>query len=350
MKRVSLADVAKELKVSKTLISLVLNEKGDQHGISKTTQTRVLAKAAEMNYYPNQMARGLRMGKSGTIGLIVADIANPFYATIARKIEDETNKAGYNLIICSSDEKDDKELRLLKMLRDRQVDGLIVSSTLQRPNALADLQRLGYPIVLIDRSVPRLEVPTVLVDNFEGAYNLTQHLISLGHKRIAHLSISPAHISTLRDRVRGFRAAMRDGGFRVPAEWVMHIPFDDVRGTIERELPGLIKQKKGITAVFTANNNIAVSAMEIIRNEQLRIPEDVAFCSFDDIDLFRLCDPPVTACAQPRESIAIESVRILKDLIRNANTEAKHHEGNVILQTSLQIRPSTINGLNKQMP
>ncbi len=341
MKRVSLADVANELKVSKTLVSLVLNEKGDQHGISKLTQARVLAKAEELNYFPNQMARGLRMGKSGTIGLIVADIANPFYATIARKIEDETNKAGYNLIICSSDEKDEKELRLLKMLRDRQVDGLIVSSTLQRPNALADLKRLGYPIVLIDRSIPRLDVPAVLVDNYQGAFNLTKHLVSLGHKRIAHLSLSPAHISTLRDRLKGYRDAMKEAGIKVQSQWILNIPFDDVRGTVERELPGMISEKKGVTALFTANNNIAVAALEVIRNLGLKIPDDVAFCSFDDIDLFRLCDPPVTACAQPREEIATEAVRILKDLIRKSDNGETNSVNNLVLSTTLEIRPST---------
>ncbi|HRZ42057.1 MAG TPA: LacI family DNA-binding transcriptional regulator [Bacteroidales bacterium] len=344
MKRVSLADVANDLKVSKTLVSLVLNQKGDQHGISKQTQARVLAKAEELNYFPNQMARGLRMGKSGTIGLIVADIANPFYATIARKIEDETNKAGYNLIICSSDEKDEKELRLLKMLRDRQVDGLIVSSTLQRPNALADLKRLGYPIVLIDRAIPRLDVPAVLVDNYQGAFNLTKHLIDLGHKRIGHLSLSPVHISTLRDRLKGYKDALKAAGIKHQSSWILNIPFDDVRGTVEKELPAMIGGKKGVTALFTANNNIAVSALEVIRNMGLNIPHDMAFCSFDDIDLFRLMDPPITACAQPREEIAIESVKLLKDLIKKVGNGEAASADNLVLSTTLRLRPSTLNG------
>lgn len=345
MKRVSLADVANELKVSKTLVSLVLNEKGDQHGISKQTQARVLAKAEELNYYPNQMARGLRMGKSGTIGLIVADIANPFYATIARKIEDETNKAGYNLIICSSDEKDEKELRLLKMLRDRQVDGLIVSSTLQRPNALADLKRLGYPIVLIDRAIPRLDVPAILVDNYQGAFNLTKHLISLGHKRIGHLSLSPAHISTLRDRLKGYRDALKEAGIKLQSKWVLQIPFDDVRGTVERDLPQMVAGTKGVTALFTANNNIAVSALEVIRNMGMDMPNDMAFCSFDDIDLFRLMDPPITACAQPSEEIAIEAVKMLREMIRRTGNGEPTAVDHLVLQTTLMIRPSTVNGI-----
>ncbi|MFO7723580.1 MAG: LacI family DNA-binding transcriptional regulator [Bacteroidales bacterium] len=345
MKRVSLADLSSELHVSKTLISLVLNNKGDQHGISKATQAKVIAKAAEMNYFPNQMARGLRIGKSGTIGLIVADIANPFYAVIARYIEDEVNKLGYNLIICSSDEKDEKEYRLLRMLRDRQVDGLIVSSTLRKPNALMELKRLGYPIVLIDRDMPKLGVPTVLVNNHKGAYELTRHLISQGHKRIAHVSLSPNYLSTIRDRVKGYRDAMKDSGIRISSRWVINVPFDDVPEAIERVLPEVIKQPGGATAIFTANNNLAVAVLGTLRNHGFRIPEDIALCSFDDVDLFRFSHPPITACEQPSREIAAESVRLLSKLIeQKASSEGIE---SVLLNTTLNLRSSTTNGSPK---
>lgn len=339
MKRVSLADVAGQLQVSKTLVSLVLNDKGDQHGISKATQQRVLAKASEMNYFPNQMARGLRIGRSGAIGLIVADIANPFYANIARKIEDETHKAGYSLIICSSDEKDEKELRLLKMLRDRQVDGIIVSSTLHKPYALQDLKRLAYPIVLIDRAIPKLEVPTVLVDNFEGAYRLTRHLIDQGYRRIVFLSVTPNYLSTIRDRNLGYRRALRDACIQVSRQWVIDVPFDDVAGTIDRMLPGVLRMPNGPTAVFTSNNNLAVAALETLKKNHFTIPGEVAFCSFDDIDLFRFCDPPVTACAQPSEEIAVNAVRLLVDAIENSKPGLTAE--NLVLPTQLRIRKST---------
>jgi LacI family transcriptional regulator len=342
MKRVSLADLSAELHVSKTLISLVLNNKGDEHGISKTTQAKVIAKAAEMNYFPNQMARGLRIGKSGTIGLIVADIANPFYAVIARYIEDEVNKQGYNLIICSSDEKDEKEYRLLKMLRDRQVDGLIVSSTLRKPNALLELKKLGYPIVLIDRDLPKLGVPTVLVDNYKGAYELTSHLISQGHKRIAHVSLSPNYLSTIRDRVTGYRDAMKDAGIRISTKFIINVPFDDVSVAVERVLPEAIKQPGGATAIFTANNNLAIAVMGTLKNHGYRIPDDIALGSFDDVDLFRLSDPPITACAQPSRDIATESVRLLSKMIDQKGVVDGIE--NVILDTMLNVRLSTGNG------
>lgn len=339
MKRISLKDLSAELKVSKATISLVLNNKGDKHGISKATQARVKAKAEEMCYFPNQFARGLRSGQSKTIGLVVADIANPFYATMARYIEDEAAKLEYNLIICSSDEKDEKEMKLLHMLRDRRVDGLIISSTLRKPTKLLELKKLKYPIVLIDREIPKLDVPSVVVNNFKGAYEMTRHLIGMNHKKIAYLSISPNYLSTIRDRIKGYRAAMHDAGIKVNSSWIVHIPFDDVKNSVNDLLPSLLRQSEKFTALFTANNNLAVAALETLNSLGLKIPNDIAMCSFDDIDLFRIINPAITACAQPGKQIAEQSVRLLQSIIEDNGNPALQ---NLVLDTTLNIRESTM--------
>ena len=148
MKKISLADVAKSLGVSKTLVSLVLNDRGDEKGINKDTQQRVRDKVKELNYKPNQFARGLRVGKSNTIGLVVADISNSFYAKMCRSIEDHCTENGYNLIICSSDENPEKESELIQMLIDRQVDGLIISTT-QKNNNDINLEKSSVEKVFI---------------------------------------------------------------------------------------------------------------------------------------------------------------------------------------------------------
>ena len=332
--------MSKHLNVSKTLISMVLNGKGDKYGISKLTQTKVISKASELGYFPNQLARGLRLGRSGTIGLIVADIANPFYSVIARYIEDETNRLGYNLIICRSDENEQKETRLLKMLRDRLTDGIIVSSTLRRPNPLKDLKKYDCPVVLIDRNVPGTNLPAVMVNNFKGSYEMTRHLIDQGHKRIAYLSISPSHISTIRERLKGYKAALRDAGIKPSRDRIIEIPYNNVTGTIDKIIPEITKSHEGVTAIVMANNNLAVAALSALRESDLRVPDDIAVCSFDDIDLFRLCAPPVTACAQPSEEIASEAVRLLMKFI-NKEVSAGFCE-NVVLDTSLKIRPSSM--------
>ncbi len=339
MKRVSLADVATELKVSKTLVSLVLNGKGDKHGISKQTQAKVILKAKELNYFPNHMARGLRIGKSGTIGLIVANIANPFYAMLARHLEDEAHKAGFNLIICSSDEKEEKEIRLLKMLRDRQVDGIIISSTLQDPQPLQELITLGYAVVLIDRDLQSPGAPSVLVDNHLGAYELTRHLIGQGHRNIGHLSISPRHLSTLRNRENGYRMAMKDAALNIHEGWVREVPYDDIGISVDDLLPLMFNHEPGITALFTANNLLAVAALDTVRKLGLHIPEDLAICSFDDIDLFRFCDPPVTACAQPADMIAYEAVRLITTMISQRLSPVIHTS--VLLNTVMHVRASS---------
>ena len=193
MKKTSLADIAKALDVSKTLVSMVLNGQGDLHGINVNTQKRVMDKAKELNYKPNRMARGLRTGKSNSIGLIVADIANPFYAKIARSIEDYAYDKGFHLMFASSDENPKREEELIDMLTDRQVDGLIIASTLNESNKqpLVNLKNSNIPFVLIDRYIEGIEVDMVVGDNEKGAFDLTNHLLDKGKKKIALLTVSP---------------------------------------------------------------------------------------------------------------------------------------------------------------
>lgn len=339
MKKTSLADLANELGVSKTLISLVLNNKGDKHGISKATQEKVIAKANEMNYFPNQMARGLRMGKTNTIGLIVADISNTFYANIARKIEDEVNRLGYNLIICSSDETDKKETELIKILQERHVDGLIISSTLSKADPILELKKKEYPFVLIDRSFPRVKAPMVQVDNFGGARALTRHLIDNGHRKIGFISLSPDYLSTLKSRLMGYKAALKESGIRFNSDFFVEVPFNDIESHIGDELDRLMSKSGGVSAIFTANNNLAIATLKYFKKRRIRIPNDVALATFDDLQLFELSDPPITACAQPRDQIAAESVAMLMDQIKN---DGKIKGSTTVeLPTLLKIRESS---------
>jgi LacI family transcriptional regulator len=148
---------------------MVLNDQGDLHGISPITQTKVKSKAKELGYKPNSIARGLRTGKTDTIGLIVTDISNSFYAKIARRIEDKATKMGYNLMFCSSDELVEREEELIQMLRGRQVDGLILATTFQDKTVFNDLLLEGYPFVLIDCHIPDLEASCVVVDNYTSS-------------------------------------------------------------------------------------------------------------------------------------------------------------------------------------
>lgn len=337
MKKVSLADVAKSLGVSKTLVSLVLNNRGDEKGINKDTQQRVRDKVKELNYKPNQFARGLRIGKSNTIGLVVADISNSFYAKLCRSIEDHCTSNGYNLMICSSDENPEKESELIQMLVDRQVDGLIISSTQKNYTDINQLKKNNFPFVLIDRDIPKIEANYVGVENKLGAKNVVDHLIKLGNRKIGHLTISPSHLSSLKERTAGYKEALKEHGIRVDNNLIREISFDKIKEDVRRELKELLSPPQSINSLFVANNNIAVACLECFKEMKIRIPQDIALVSFDDIDAFKLCYPPVTAVVQPITKMGEEAVSILIDNIKN-NENFQHKK--ISLPTRLEVRKS----------
>lgn len=339
MKKASLSDIADSLGVSKTLVSLVLNNKGNKNGISQNTQKKVFAKAKELNYQPNQMARGLRLGRSETIGLIVADISNTFFARIARKIEDAASKHGYNVIYCSSDEKPEKEIQLIRMLKDRQVDGIILSSTLSDPTEIKNLIKENYPIVLIDRYFNKLNAHHVRIDNKGGALNITQHLINLGHQRIGILSVTPSHISTIADRVSGYKEALKQNGIKFNSKLNYEIGFHTLEKDVLSALKGLLKPPTSATAIFATNNIIARMCIRKLKEMNLQIPRDVALVSFDDIELFEFNYPPITAVSQPVDEIGENAVSILINQIKNKNKDLKTVQ-QIVLPTNLVIRKS----------
>lgn len=337
-KKTSLADIAKALGVSKTLVSMVLNDKGSENGINEETQKRVWAKAKELDYKPNMMARSLRMGRSNTLGLIVADISNNFYARMCRAVEDAASKAGYHVLFGSSDEKPTKERSLIQMLRDRQVDGLIISTTLSNNADIQALKDENFPFVLIDRFVPGQENPFVTADNYGGSISVVEHLIGLGVKRIGQLTISPSHLTSITERTRGYREALERHGIAFNPDWVREIPYDNIREGIRREVPLLLKPPHSVEGLYVVNNNLAVATLECVQEMGLRIPEDVRVVSFDDIELFKFCNPQITAVAQPIEGMGEEAVKVLVDKIEHGGDAML--PDHVFLDTQLVIRQS----------
>ena len=337
-KKPSLADIAKALGVSKTLVSMVLNGKGNDNGINEETQKRVWAKAKELDYKPNMMARSLRMGRSNTIGLIVADISNSFYARMCRAVEDAASKADYHVLFGSSDENAVKEKNLIQMLRDRQVDGLIISTTLSNNDDIKALQAANFPLVLIDRYVPNQDTPFVTSDNYGGSVLVVDHLVSQGAKRIGQLTISPSHLTSITERTRGYKDALAKNGIAYDQDLVREIPYDNIRASIGKIVPMLINPPYSVDSLFVVNNNLAVATLECIKDMGLSIPDNVRVVCFDDIDLFKFVNPPVTAIAQPIAAMGEKAVEILLHKIEhrdNANMTDK-----VFLETELVVRQS----------
>ena len=336
MKKTSLNDIAKSLNVSKTLVSFVLNGQGREKGISYDTIKRVKEKVKELNYRPNHIARGLRLGKSHTIGLIVADISNMFYAKIAKKIEEVASQHNYNLIFCSSDENPEKEIDLINMLKERQVDGIIISTSQKKIQIFSQLKKEKYPFVIIDRKIPKLSTNFVGVDNFTGAYEATEQLIKNGYQKIGLLKISPEYLSTIKDRDLGYRGALKYNGIRVNSKLIRTIDCSEIQQNVRLILRELIQPPFKIDAIFSVNNNITMACMEYLNELNIRVPQDLAIVSFDDIDLFRLSCPTITAIAQPVEEIGKATVNMLLDEINGKTQNCKE----VVLPVKLIKRRS----------
>lgn len=333
--KVTLADIAKELNVSRTLISLVLNGKGDASAINKQTQKRVFDKAREMQYIPNQVARGLRMGKTNTIGLIVADISNPFFARITRTIEYYADKNGYSLIVCSSDENQKRETRLINMLINRQVDGIIMSSTLEDPTEIKKLVVNKIPVVLIDRNFTNLEVPYVGVDNKSAAVQAINHFLKYGHQKIGLITLTPSYISPLRDRKQGYSDSLIKHGLSVNDNLILELEYADLKDKQYSKIENyLLKQKP--TAIFTTNNNLAVGCMEVFKKLNLSIPKDISLITFDDVELFKYTSPALSSIAQPLTEIGKEAVTILLQQLKTGIKPVK----SIILNANLIMRES----------
>jgi LacI family transcriptional regulator len=297
-----------------------------------------LEKVAEMNYRPNMAAKGLRTGKSNVIGLIVADISNPFYSKIARAIEDEARENGYQLLICSSDEDEEKELQLFSLLYSgQQVEGIITSTTLVESDMLANLAKGGYPMVLIDREIPKLNIATIVTDNEKGAMKATELFIKNGMKRIGMMTISPTHLSSIKERELGYKKALEKHGLNVDESLIREIPFGEIKNMVKKELESLMKAPHRIDALFTANNHLTVAVIEAMNDLGLRIPHDLALISFDDIELFKLTNPGITAVAQPTEEIGKKAFHLLLDQMNGKEKPAKNK---VTLPVDLIIRRS----------
>ncbi|MDX2442406.1 MAG: LacI family DNA-binding transcriptional regulator [Bacteroidales bacterium] len=335
MKNTSLSDIARKLGVSTTLVSLVLNGKSKESRINKEMAQKVLKTASEMNYKPNQLARGLRTGKTHTLALIVADISNIFFARLARVIEDEAGKFGYKVMFGSSDENPEELDEMLNIFQERKVDGFIISPTIGSAKFITELKKKNIPFVLIDRYFPKIKSNYVIVDNYNASYRATSHLLKFGYKRIGTLTISP-ELSQMRDRMSGFKQALRDEGIRFENKFVGDIEYNDLRESVFENVKKLLSPPLNARALYFQNYILGVAGLECIKEMKLRVPLDVAVVCFDDPIEFRLFETPITAIKQPVEEIGEQAVRILLDELNGSSTG----ERNVVLPTQFHVRRS----------
>ena len=333
--RVKLIDIATKLDVSVGLVSLVLSGKSKAHRISDALAGKVIETAKTLGYQPNQLARGLRTGKSGIIGLLVADIANPFFGKMARFIENEAEKLEYQVMFGSSDENPGKLERLIDVFISRQVDGMIIVPVIQSERCLSSLREQSIPFVFIDRYCKEIEEDSVVSDNYLGAYQLTKLLIKNGYSKIAALTHN-AQLLNIMDRVLGYKAALNDEGIsHTSGDLVFEVGFDQPGTRLETALKQALD--KGCDSFFFANNELGINSLKYFDRMGLGIPDDVGIVSFDNPEAFQVVKPGITCWEQPVESMCIEATGILSEKIRG---ESASKPERISLPGSLIIRGS----------
>jgi len=337
--RISIKDIAANLNISKTTVSFILNGKAKEKRISDKLVKKVLKAVEESGYYPNQLAKGLRTGKSNIIGLMVEDISNPFYASIAKKIEDKAYQNNYRIIYCSTENDENRAREFLNMFSNLGVDGCIIAPTMGIEEDINKLIEIGMDVVLFDRNFDNVSTDVVMVENREGIYQATEHLIKNNYKNIALIALV-LDKPEKEDRIIGFQEAMNNNGL---TPCVFPLPFKSNPQDYVKDISSILKNGKDIEAIVFGTNYLGISGLEAISNLNLKIPEDLAIVCFDDHDLFRIHKPAITAVEQPIEEIAQNTIdRLLEKLKGAAKQESSKYitlSTNLIKRNSSQKRP-----------
>jgi LacI family transcriptional regulator len=328
----TITDVARLAGVSVTTVSHVIN---GTRFVSDELRARVVAAMEELRYRPNYMARSLRSGETKIIGLVVPDNSNPFFAEVARIIEDVGFENGYSVILCNSDGDLKKEEAYINLLISKQVDGVIFIASGDKQDLVEELISNGIQVIIADRNIPQSVADVVLVNNEQGGYEATRYLVALGHKRIGCIS-GPSELSPSADRVKGYKRALKEAGVPVRDELIVAGDLRYQGGEIAMQ--NLLNLPNRPTAVFASNDMMALGAMRAVRQAGLQIPNDISLVGFDDITLAAALSPALTTVSQPVNELAQLTVQRLIDRIQNSEQNYKPEQ--YILETKLIVRDS----------
>lgn len=327
----TIKDVAQHAGVSITTVSHVLN---NTRFVSPDLRARVAEAIATLGYQPNTLARSLRSKETHTLGMIVPDISNPFFAEIARSIEDAAFGFGYNIILCNSDEDPEKEQAYIELLLEKQVDGIVFVASGSQSKHLRLILDREIPTVVVDRSLDESRLDCVLVDNRGGGFQATQHLLASGRRRIGCIS-GPSSLTPSWERVEGYREALASAGLHADDTLIRRGDFHADRGF--GAMIELLDLPEPPTAVFVCNDLMAIGAIRAITERGLRVPEDIAVVGFDNIALARYTQPPLTTVAQPY----VEMGRLAAELLVKRVNGITEPPRQFLLETTLVIRQTS---------
>jgi LacI family transcriptional regulator len=320
--------------VSAALVSYVLNGKEKEARVSANMVKRIRKVAADLNYQPNLIAKSLKMGNTKTLGLIVADISNPFFSTISRIIEDEAKKHGYVVIFGSSDERADKQLDLIDVFLSRLVDAFIIAPAAGTEEQIKRIIKTGVPVVLIDRFFPGVDVDCVHINNIDAATKAVQQLIDNNRKKIAMLTYDTIQ-SHMLGRKNGYEAALKKNNIKFKNKWLVEVNYQHLAKEVSAKLKTLLNPLQ-IDALFFATNSLAIAGLKEINQLGIKVPKDLAIISFDESDAFDLFYSPVTYVSQSLMDIGCEAVKLVLNRLHNKTKQ----NADIIIEAKLIVRKS----------
>ncbi len=337
--KVTIQALAKDLGISTTTISRVLNGLGEQYRISKSTIELVTLKAEQLNYSPNNIAKGLRLKKSSTIGLILPDITNAWFAQLAWVIENEARKNHYNIFLCNSNDDLKVEKKTIQLLQNWMVDGIIMVPIGLEYEHLLKATKKGTPIVLIDRFFEGVHVPYITSNDYEGAMEANQYLIDNGHKRIACFQ-GKVGTSPNSRRLRGYISALEKNNIPFDSKLVMGADFSFSSGyNWAKKMINNLQETK-ITAIFSMGNQVTLGILKALKEEGIKIPENISLISFDEQVYSDLLVAPLTTVSHINEKVGEMSLKMLFDQFKNPS---EINPLNIVYNTELIIRDSVKN-------
>lgn len=329
-KAVTIKDIARRCRVSPATVSRVLN---DFPHVRPDIRARIQEEMRRVGYRRNGVARSLVLMKTRTIGLVLSDITNPFYAQIAKGIEEQATQYNYSTVLCSTDNLPERQHEYIQILLERRVDGLILGSVRLREPELEAMARGGFPVVLVNRRLRSSRVDCVVVDNYGGARQLVEYLVRLGHRRIAHIR-GPLQFSTGYDRFRGYRDALRAQALPLDLRLVVvgAFRYADGRAAARRLLTGSVHP----TAIFAGNDLMALGALEALAETGVRVPEDIAVVGFDDVEPSSYRAIGLTTMSQRISEMARLAVDLLVERIERGRRDPRQ----IVLPSHLVVRGS----------
>jgi len=320
MKAITIVDVAKHANVSKSTVSQYLNKRYEHMG--EETRKRIEQAIKELGYQPNIVARSLKQKSTSTIGVIVANILHTFSTQVIRAIEDTCHEKDFHIIVCNADDDPDKEKKYIDMLRAKQVDGLIIFPTGGNRELYERMVSEKYPVVFVDRSVPEIPVPSIMLDNYKAVKIAVQHFVEQGYERIGMITTSIIRNVTPRvERLNGFKNALLENNLPIVQDYIKSLDPQQIREGLKE----MLSLKEPPQAILAGNDFVLAEILKYVKEYQIRIPLDLALIGIDDVSYASFYSPPLTTVAQPTFEMGKKAAELLLQKIQGADVKEESY-------------------------